>query len=136
MARSVDIGRAVYESQAHPGVSGPGTGACSGDLLLGALTACAQITWQMVAEGPRIPTQRIEAVVEEDLDLRGTLGMSPDVPVGFQEIRLLFHIDGPEMTKEQMETLRTKTEQCCVVMQTLLASPRVQTEWGTGPSSE
>src|SRR5436853_6549527 len=84
---SVDIGRAIYAAQAHSGVGGAGTGACSGDLLLGALAACAQITCQMVATAMGIATRRIEVEVEGELDLRGTLGISRDVPVGFEQIR-------------------------------------------------
>src|SRR3954452_6315889 len=84
---SVDIGRAVYEAEAHEGVGGAGTAACSGDLLLGALAACAQITCQMVAAAMGIATNRIEVKVEGDLDLRGTLGVSKEVAVGFETIR-------------------------------------------------
>ena len=69
MACSVDIGRALYQAQAHTGIGGPGTSACSGDLLLGALAACAQLTCQMVATAMGIPTNRIEVKVEGDLDL-------------------------------------------------------------------
>src|SRR5437899_7028941 len=87
MACSVDIGRAVYEAQAHTGVGGAGTAACSGDLLLGALAACAQITCQMVATAMGIPTDRIAVEVTGDLDLRGTLGISREVPVGFETIK-------------------------------------------------
>src|SRR6201998_1174542 len=87
---SVDLGRAIYDAQAHKGVGGAGTGACSGDLLLGALAACAQITCQMVAAAMGIPTDAIEVKVEGDLDLQGTLGISKDVPVGFQNIRIVF----------------------------------------------
>src|SRR5213593_3858735 len=92
IACSVDIGRAVYEAQAHSGVGGAGTAACSGDLLLGALAACAQITCQMVASALGIPCERIEVGVEGDLDLRGTLGISKDVPVGFESIHLHFDV--------------------------------------------
>src|ERR671936_57229 len=81
IACSVDIGRAVYDAQAHKGVGGAGTSACSGDLLLGALAACAQITCQMVAAAMGIPIRNVEIFVEGDLDLRGTLGVSKDVPV-------------------------------------------------------
>src|SRR5438309_5260397 len=84
MSCSVDIGRAIYAAQAHSGVGGAGTAACSGDLLLGALAACAQLTCQLVATAMGIPTNRIEVNVVGDLDLRGTLGMSKDVPVGFE----------------------------------------------------
>src|SRR6202522_663920 len=89
---SVDIGRALYRAEAHKGVGGAGAGACSGDLLLGALAACAQITYQMVCAGMGITQERIEVTVEGDLDLRGTLGISKDVPVGFESIRLHFDI--------------------------------------------
>jgi uncharacterized OsmC-like protein len=130
IACSIDIGRAVYEAQAHSGVGGAGTGACSGDLLLGALAACAQITCQMVATAMGIPTQRIEATVDGVMDLRGTLGMSKDVPVGFQNIRLRLDVVAPEATPDQLRGLREKTEQYCVVMQTLLHPPKIQTEWG------
>src|SRR5205085_1145575 len=124
---SVDIGRAVYEAQAHSGVGGAGTGACSGDLLLGALAACAQITCQMVATAMGIPTKSIEVVVEGDLDLRGTLGIAREVPVGFESIRTRFEIDAPEATPEQLAGLQEKTEQYCVVMQTLKQAPVIET---------
>src|SRR5436190_5065939 len=90
MACSVDIGRAIYEAQAHEGVGGAGTAACSGDLLLGALAACAQITCQMVAASMELPVNGIDVVVEGDLDLRGTLGVDRDAAVGFEEIRTRF----------------------------------------------
>jgi uncharacterized OsmC-like protein len=129
VACSVDIGRAVYNAQAHKGVGGTGTAACSGDLLLGALAACAQITCQMVAAAMGIPIQRMEVTVDGDLDLRGTLGISKDVPVGFERIELRFHIVAPEATADQLRGLREKTEQYCVVMQTLAQPPKLQTEW-------
>jgi uncharacterized OsmC-like protein len=127
---SVDIGRAIYQAEAHKGVGGTGAGACSGDLLLGALAACAQITCQMVAAAMGIPTERIEVTVEGDLDLRGTLGISKDVPVGFKSIHLNFDVAAPKATAEQLRGLREKTEQYCVVMQTLMRPPSLQTEWG------
>ena len=126
---SVDLGRAVYEAQAHAGVGGPGTAACSGDLLLGALAACAQVTCQMVAEAMGIETERIEVEVEGDLDLAGTLGVSREVPVGFERIRTRFDVVAPEATQEQLEDLRMKTERYCVVFQTLLHPPELETEW-------
>jgi len=129
IACSVDIGRAIYQAQAHSGVGGAGTAACSGDLLLGALAACAQVTCQMVAAAMGIPTKRIEVKVEGDLDLRGTLGVSKDVPVGFERIRVYFDIDAPEATAEQLNGLREKTEQYCVVMQTLTRPPVLQVGW-------
>jgi uncharacterized OsmC-like protein len=126
---SVDLGRAIYQAEAHKGVGGAGAGACSGDLLLGALAACAQITCQMVAAAMSIPTERIEVTVEGDLDLRGTLGLSKDVPVGFESIHLHFDVVAPKATPEQLHGLREKTEQYCVVMQTLMRPPSLQTEW-------
>jgi uncharacterized OsmC-like protein len=126
---SVDLGRAIYQAEAHKGVGGAGVGACSGDLLLGALAACAQITCQMVASAMGIPTKRIAVTVEGDLDLRGTLGISKDVPVGFESIRLHFDIAAPEATPEQLRGLREKTEQYCVVMQTLAKPPSLHSEW-------
>lgn len=129
MSCSVDIGRAIYEAEAHSGVGGSGSAACSGDLLLGALAACAQITCQMVATAMGIPTERIEVTVESDLDLRGTLGMSAEVPVGFERIHVRFAVIAPRATPEQLRALREKTEQYCVVMQTLTRPPSVLTEW-------
>jgi len=131
IACSVAIGRAIYDAQAHAGVGGAGTAACSGDMLLGALSACAQITCQMVAASMGVQTQRIEVTVEGDLDLRGTLGIAKDIAVGFQQIRLRFEIQAPEATPEQLRALRDKTEQYCVVMQTLLQPPSLQAEWVT-----
>jgi uncharacterized OsmC-like protein len=129
IACSVDIGRAIHQAEAHKGVGGAGAGACSGDLLLGALAACAQITCQMVAAAMNIPTERIEVTVEGDLDLRGTLGISKEVPVGFENIRVNFDIAARDATPEQISGLREKTEQYCVVMQTLLRPPTPQTIW-------
>lgn len=129
IACSVDIGRAIYQAEAHKGVGGAGSGACSGDLLLGALAACAQITCQMVAAAMGIRTERIEVTVEGDLDLRGTLGISRDVPVGFETIHLRFDISAPEATSDQLRSLREKTEQYCVVMQTLTHPPKLQSDW-------
>jgi uncharacterized OsmC-like protein len=126
---SIDIGRAVYNAEAHKGVGGAGTGACSGDLLLGALAACAQITCQMVAAAMGIVTEHIEVTVKGNLDLRGTLGISKEVPVGFESIHLHYEVDAPKATPEQLRGLREKTEQYCVVMQTLLHPPKVETEW-------
>lgn len=128
---SVDLGRAVQAAQAHYGVGGPGTGACSGDLLLGALAACAQITCQMVATALGIETRSIEVVVEGELDLRGTLGVSREAAVGFDAIRLRFEIDAPEATTEELQELLTKTERYCTVLQTLNSPPQIQSELRT-----
>jgi uncharacterized OsmC-like protein len=124
---SIDIGRAIYEAEAHQGVGGAGTAACSGDLLLGALAACAQLTCQMVAANMGIDA-RIEVVVEGDLDLQGTLGTRRDVPVGFEEIRLRFEIDAPGASREDIEALHSKSERYCTVLQTLKGAPRIVSE--------
>ena len=129
---SVDLGRAIYQAEAHQGVGGSGTSACSGDLLLGALAACAQLTCQLVATAMAIPTHRIEVTVSGDMDLQGTLGISKDVPVGFEAIRVQFHLDAPQATPEQLRALQEKTEQYCVVFQTLLHPPKIATDWQTG----
>src|SRR3954462_627468 len=111
IACSVDLGRAIYNAQAHQGVGGAGTGACSGDLLLGALAACAQITCQMVAAAMGVPTEKIDVTVEGDLDLQGTLGMNKEAPVGFEAIRMKFDVKAPQATADQLTALQAKTEQ-------------------------
>jgi uncharacterized OsmC-like protein len=128
VACSVDLGRAIQQAEAHVGVGGPGTAACSGDLLLGALAACAQVTCQMVATAMGIAAERIEVVVEGDLDLRGTLGVSKETPVGFESIRLRFEIDAPDATPEQIADLIAKSERYCTVLQTLNHPPRVDVQ--------
>jgi uncharacterized OsmC-like protein len=132
IACSVEVGQKILEAQAHSGVGGPGTAACSGDLLLGALAACAQLTCQLVATAMGIPFEHIRVEVEGEMDLSGTLGISKDVPVGFQDIHARFDIDAPRATPEQLAALKDKTEQYCVVMQTLLQPPRIRTTWVNG----
>ena len=128
---SVDIGRAMYQAEAHKGVGGSGTAACSGDLLLGALASCAQLTCQLVATAMGIPTRQIEVVVNGDMDLQGTLGISKEVPVGFESIRVQFKLDAPQATPEQLRALQEKTEQYCVVLQTMLHPPKIEAQWST-----
>jgi uncharacterized OsmC-like protein len=132
IACSVEVGQKLFEAQAHSGVGGPGTAACSGDLLLGALAACAQLTCQLVATAMGIPFKHIKVAVEGDMDLSGTLGISKQVPVGFQDIHARFDIDAPEATAEQLAALKEKTEQYCVVMQTLMQPPPIRTSWVNG----
>ena len=119
-ACSVDIGRAVYAAQAHAGVGGTGTAPCSGDLLLGALAACAQVTCQMVAAASGIETTKIEVTATGELDLRGTLGIDRDVPVGFDRITLHFEVDG---AGDRRDELIEKTLRYCVVLKTLQEPP-------------
>jgi len=129
MACSLEVGQKIFEAQAHSGVGGTGTAACSGDLLLGALAACAQLTCQLVATAMNIPFEHISVEVVGEMDLRGTMGISRDVPVGFDEIHARFHINAPDATEKQLATLKEKTEQYCVVMQTLLHPPAIRTSW-------
>ncbi|HTK94529.1 MAG TPA: OsmC family protein [Terriglobales bacterium] len=129
IACSVDLGRAIYQAQAHKGVGGAGSGACSGDLLLGALAACAQLTCQMVATAMGVPVEEIAVTVEGDLDLAGTLGINKQAPVGFEAIRMKFDVRAPQATAEQLAALREKTEQYCVVNQTLLHPPKIESHW-------
>jgi uncharacterized OsmC-like protein len=126
---SVEMAGDAYEAEAHEGAGGTGNTTCSGDLLLGALAACAQITCQMVASAMKVPTESIEVVAEGDMDLAGTLGISKEVPVGFENIRLTLEIDAPEATAKQIDTLHEKTEQYCVILQTLTHPPNLKTEW-------
>ena len=136
MSCSVDIGRAIYKAEAHTGVGGTGAAACSGDLLLGALAACAQITCQLVSTAMGVPTKHIDVTVTGDMDLSGTLGISIDIPVGFEAIRLQFNLDAPEATPEQLKSLQEKTEQYCVVMQTMLRPPKIESQWVTTASAQ
>ena len=126
---AVEVGQKIHEAQAHSGVGGPGTAACSGDLLLGALAACAQLTCQLVATAMGISFEHIRVEVEGEMDLSGTLGISKEVPVGFQDIHARFDINAPDATPDQLAALREKTEQYCVVMQTLINPPRIRTTW-------
>jgi uncharacterized OsmC-like protein len=129
IACSVEVGQKILEAQAHSGVGGPGTAACSGDILLGALAACAQLTCQLVAAAMGIPIEQIRVDVTGEMDLRGTLGISKEVPVGFQDIHASFDISAPQATPEQLAALREKTEQYCVVLQTLVKPPAIRTSW-------
>lgn len=126
-ACSVDIGRAIYEAELHEGAGGPGAGACSGDLLLGALAACAQLTAQAVAENFGVDVD-ITVEASGDLDLRGTLGVDREAPVGFEAIRLDIAVDG-DLDEDTRAALQKVTERYCVVYQTLETPPEVETEW-------
>jgi uncharacterized OsmC-like protein len=127
VACSVEAGQAIQAAQAHTGVGGPGTAACSGDLLLGALAACAQVTCQMVAASMGIETERIEITVEGDLDLRGTLGVSREAKVGFEAVRLSLDVDAPGADPAEVDSLKEKTERYCTVLQTLREPPPIAT---------
>ena len=114
----VETGRALVEAGLHPATGGDGRAACSGDLLLEALVACAGVTLKAVATALALPLAGGTVSAEGDLDFRGTLGVAKDVPVGFQAIRLRFDLD-TAATQEQIATLLRLTERYCVVYQTL-----------------
>ncbi|MFN8638066.1 MAG: OsmC family protein [Dehalococcoidia bacterium] len=112
-------------------MGGEGTAACSGDLLLGALAACAQVTCQMIAASSGLPVEAVRVHVEGDLDLRGTLGLSRAAPVGFAAIRVRFELDAPTMSERDRAALARRTEQYCTVIQTLLSPPPVEVTWSS-----
>ena len=114
----VETGKALVEAGLHPATGGDGLGACSGDMLLEALVACAGVTLRAVATALDIQLRDAIIRAEGDLDFRGTLGVSKDVPVGFQQIRLHFDLD-TDADKEQLATMFRLTERYCVVYQTL-----------------
>jgi uncharacterized OsmC-like protein len=114
----VETGKALVEAGLHPATGGNGLSACSGDMLLEALMACAGVTLGAVATALGIQLRDATVRAEGDLDFRGTLGVSKDVPVGFQQIRLQFDLD-TDASEEQLATLLRLTERYCVVYQTL-----------------
>ncbi|MFZ3375605.1 MAG: OsmC family protein [Chthoniobacterales bacterium] len=114
----VETGKALVEAGLHPATGGDGIGECSGDMLLEALVACAGVTLSAVATALGIPLRDATVRAEGDLDFRGTLGVSKDVPVGFKQIRLQFDLD-TDAGEEQLATLLRLTERYCVVYQTL-----------------
>ncbi len=121
IACSVQTGRALVKAGLHPGTGGDGTLACSGDMLLQALAACAGVTMRSVATSMGLEaTGSIHA--EGDLDWRGTLAVDKEAPVGFTDIRLRFELES-DATDDELETLTRLTERYCVVLQTLASSP-------------
>lgn len=124
----VETGRALIEAGLHPATGGTGLLACSGDLLLEALVACAGVTLQAVATAIGIEIKNGIVTAEGDLDFKGTLGVSKEVPVGFTSIRLAFDLDA-NATNDQMESLAKLTERYCVVYQTLTKGVTVETKY-------
>jgi uncharacterized OsmC-like protein len=121
IACSVQTGRAIVKAGLHPGTGGDGTLACSGDMLLQALVACAGVTMRSVATSMRLEVAgSIHA--EGDLDWRGTMAVDKEAPVGFKDIRLRFELTS-DASDEELETLQRLTERYCVVFQTLASSP-------------
>ncbi|WP_024586216.1 OsmC family protein [Aliihoeflea sp. 2WW] len=124
IACKVETGRALEMAGLHPATGGSGAELCSGDMLLEALVACAGVTLKAVATALefRLGNARVEA--EGDLDFRGTLGVAKDAPVGFQSIRLNFHLDTDE-PQERIDALLKLTERYCVVFQTINTKPEL-----------
>jgi uncharacterized OsmC-like protein len=118
VACSVQTGRALTEAGLHPAGGGDGSLACSGDMLLEALVACAGVTLRSVAVNRDIPVTGGRITAEGDLDFRGTMAVDREAPVGLGAIRLRFELE-PELSDEDRETLLTSTERYCVVLQTI-----------------
>jgi uncharacterized OsmC-like protein len=121
---SVETGRALVEAGLHPSTGGSGLHACSGDMLLDALVACAGVTLNAVATALELDVHDARISAEGDLDVKGTLGIDKQSPVGFRDIRLSFDIDG-DLSDEQLATLIGLTERFCVVYQTLKSAPAI-----------
>jgi uncharacterized OsmC-like protein len=124
IACRVDTGRALVEAGLHPATGGSGLQACSGDMLLEALVACAGVTLNAVATAIGIELRDAKVSAEGDLDFRGTLGVAKDAPVGFREIRMRFTLDS-DASAEQRAKLIELTERYCVVLQTLRSAPNI-----------
>ena len=121
----VDTGRALVEAGLHPAAGGDGMAACSGDMLLEALVACAGVTLRAVATAMNIDLRAGTVRAEGDLDFRGTLGVAKDAPVGFRSIRLTFDLD-TDAGEEQLASLLKLTERYCVIYQTLRNPPAAE----------
>jgi len=128
----IETGKAPITAGLHPATGGDGLSACSGDMLLEALVGCAGVTLNAVATALGIQLRDATVRAEGDLDFRGTLGVSKDVPVGFERIRLRFDLD-TDATAEQIATLIRLTERYCVVYQTLSRPAKIDVE--SHPSS-
>jgi len=124
----VETGRAMIEAGLHPATGGTGMLACSGDLLLEALVACAGVTVQAVATAIGVEIRNGTVKAEGDLDFKGTLGVSKEVPVGFKTIRLQFDLDS-NATGEQIQNIKKLTERYCVVYQTLIKGVGIETQF-------
>jgi uncharacterized OsmC-like protein len=128
IACRVDTGKALLEAGLHPATGGSGLQACSGDMLLEALVACAGVTLKAVATAMGIELKDAKLTAEGDLDFRGTLGVAKDAPVGFREIRLKLDLDS-DAPAEQLKKLIELTERYCVVMQSIRNAPPVKVEF-------
>jgi len=126
IACRVETGKGLIEAGLHPATGGSGLQACSGDMLLEALVACAGVTLKAVATALQVPLKDAKLTAEGDLDFRGTLGVAKDAPVGFREIRLKLDLD-TDAPPEQVKKLIELTERYCVVMQTIRNAVPVRT---------
>ena len=124
----IETGKSLVEAGLHPATGGDGLSACSGDMLLEALVGCAGVTLKAVATALGIRLRDATVRAEGDLDFRGTLGVSKEVPVGFQHIRLQFDLD-TDASEEQLATLLRLTERYCVVYQTLSRPAKIDVEY-------
>ena len=124
----VETGKALVEAGLHPATGGDGLAACSGDMLLEALVACAGVTLQAVSTAIGVELRDGKVIAEGDLDFRGTLGVSKDAPVGFRDIRLRFDLD-TDADAEQLATLIRLTERYCVVFQTIQNTPDLKVSY-------
>ena len=122
IACRIETGKALVEAGLHPATGGTGAQACSGDMLLEALAACAGVTLRAVSTAIGVVLRDATVTAEGRLDFRGTLGVSKEAPVGFQDIRLTFAL-ATDASEEQLATLLKLTERYCVVFQTLKAPP-------------
>jgi uncharacterized OsmC-like protein len=130
----VETGKALVEAGLHPATGGTGLAACSGDMLLEALVACAGVTLSAVATALNVPIAGGTVSAEGDLDFRGTLGVAKDTPVGFRDIRLRFDLE-TDAPADQVAKLVELTERYCVVYQTLCRPARVEIEHATRDTS-
>lgn len=121
----IETGKGLVAAGLHPATGGDGLSACSGDMLLEALVACAGVTLNAVATALGIQLRDATILAEGDLDFRGTLGVAKDVPVGFQRIRLQFRLD-TDASEEQIATLLRLTERYCVVYQSLSHPAKIE----------
>ena len=124
----VETGKAIVEAGLHPATGGNGLFACSGDMLLEALVACAGVTLQAVSTAIGVDIKNGTVRAEGDLDFKGTLGVDKESPVGFKNIRLAFDLD-TDATEEQMASLKKLTERYCVVYQTLVNGAQIETKY-------
>jgi uncharacterized OsmC-like protein len=127
---SVETGRAMVKAGLHPATGGTGMLACSGDMLLQALVACAGVTLQAVTTSIGVEIKGGTITAEGDLDFKGTLGVSKEAPVGFKNIRLRFDLDS-NASEEQMAGVKKLTERYCVVYQTLTKGVSIETVYQT-----